>query len=146
VKPIAFILGFVFGAMLVGCVQTERGFPGEPGAPGVAGPAGRDGVDGANGRDGADGSNGQDGADGTDGRDGLDGINGTLVSVVNLCPGETVYPSVFVEVAFCISGKLYATYSSHGGFSTEIPPGRYTSNTVGSRCDFTVLANCEVTP
>lgn len=99
---------------------------------------------GADGKGGAQGPAGQDGANGRDGTNGLDGSDGSSISVVKLCPGETVYPSVFVEVAFCISGKLYATYSTHGGFSTEIPPGAYRSNTVGSRCDFIVEPLCVV--
>jgi len=93
-------------------------------------------------------SQGAAGADGLTivGPQGPQGVPGTSVTVVKLCPGNTVYPTVFVEIAFCISSKLYATYSTHGGFSTEIPPGRYSSNAVGSRCAFTVHANCQVTP
>lgn len=92
----------------------------EPAEVGPAGPTGRDGIDG---------------------RDGQDADS---VTVVKLCEGETTYPSVFVEVAFCIGGKLYATYSANGGFSTEIPPGVYQSNAIGSRCSFTVLPKCQI--
>jgi len=102
------------------------------------------GANGAVGPQGPAGQNGADGRDGRDGTNGLDGSDGSTISVVKLCPGETVYPSVFVQLAFCIDGKLYATYSTHGGFSTEIPPGDYRSNTVGSRCDFTVEPLCVV--
>lgn len=73
---------------------------------------------------------------------GRDGIDSSSVTVVKLCPGVTVYPSKFVEVAFCIGGKLYGTYSTHGGFSTELPPGTYGSNGVNSSCNFVVLPGC----
>lgn len=77
-------------------------------------------------------------------RDGVNGSDATPVTTVKLCPGTTTYPSTFVEIAFCISGSLYGTYSTHGGFSTELPPGAYSSNTVGSKCDFTVEPNCTI--
>lgn len=93
---------------------------------------------GADGKDGAQGPAGQDGVNGRDGTNGLDGSDGSSISVVKLCPGETVYPSVFVEVALRIDGKLYAVYSLNGGFLVYLPPGRYTSNGVGSACNFTV--------
>lgn len=75
---------------------------------------------------------------GQDGEDGRDGTPGTAISAVKLCPGDTVYPSTFVEVAFKFDGRLWAVYSTHGGFMTQLPPGRYSSNGVNSRCDFTV--------
>lgn len=78
------------------------------------------------------------GANGQDGEDGRDGTPGTAISAVRLCPGDTVYPSTFIEVAFKFDGKLWAVYSTHGGFMTQLPPGRYSSNGVNSRCDFTV--------
>lgn len=122
-------LSLFFLVMLVGCgqgPQGERGLQGERGEPGesIVGPTG---------------------PTGNDGSDGKDGQDATPVTVVQLCPGTTHYPTTFVEVAFCIGGKLYATYSTHGGFSTEIPPGTYSSNGVGSSCTFTVGANCQVT-
>lgn len=83
-------------------------------------------------------------SDGTSARV-LNGIDANSVSVVVLCPGTTLYPGTFVEVGFCIDGKLYATYSANGGFSTEIPPGTYSSNGIGSSCTFTVGENCNVT-
>lgn len=125
-------VGDVLGCTLAGNGCVSQGYNG------------RDGAQGPQGERGEDGADGQDGLDGVNGNDGRDGTNGTQISVVKLCPGETIYPSVFVEVAFCIDGKLYATYSTHGGFSTEIPPGNYLSNTVGSRCNFTVEPLCVV--
>lgn len=84
------------------------------------------------------------GSSGADGQNGVDGEDATPVTVVKLCPGVTTYPSIFVEIAFCVSGKLYATYSTHGGFSTELAPGIYSSNAVGSKCTFTVAENCVI--
>lgn len=91
------------------------------------------------------GDTGGRGPTGSDGAPGRDGIDATPVTIVRLCPATTVYPSTFTEIAFCIGGKLYATYSQNGGFSTEIPPGTYSSNGINSSCAFTVGANCEVT-
>ncbi len=101
------------------------------------------------GEDGKDGESiqgpaGPQGNSGPAGANGLPGINGTSVTVVKLCPGTTVYPSKFVEVAFCIGNKLYATYSANGGFSTEIPPGSYGSNGINASCNFVVLPNCGI--
>lgn len=90
---------------------------------------------------GPSGPTGAQGAPGVDGQDGQDAV----ATVVKLCPGVTTYPSVFVEVALRIDSRLYAVYSSHGGFLTELVPGRYTSNTVGSRCDFTVNNDLTIT-
>lgn len=91
------------------------------------------------------GEKGEAGEVGTTGPAGTNGQDATPVTVVQLCPGTTIYPTTYVEVAFCIGGKLWATYSANGGFSTEIPPGTYNSNGVGSSCTFTVSSNCEVT-
>lgn len=93
------------------------------------------------GQDGAAGAQGPQGNPGTPGEDGTDA---TPVTVVKLCPGVTTYPSKFVEIAFCIGGKLYATYSQNGGFSTEIPPGSYGSNGINASCNFVVLPNCGI--
>lgn len=90
---------------------------------------------------GKDGANGLNGSNGSNGKDGVDA---TPVTVVKLCPGTTTYPSVFVEVAFCVQHKLYAVYSANGGFETEIVPGYYSSNGIGSRCNFTVAPNCGI--
>jgi hypothetical protein len=73
------------------------------------------------------------------------GINSTPVTAINLCPGNTTYPDVFVEIALCINSQLYAVYSIPGSFLTLIPPGRYSSNAIGSACDLTVSPNCVVT-
>lgn len=80
------------------------------------------------------------GEKGDRGEDGQD----AEVSIVKLCPGVTTYPSKFVEIAFCFDGKLYGTYSTNGGFSTELPPGNYSSNGIGSSCSFKIKANCIV--
>lgn len=109
-------------AVSCGSLKGDRGEAGPAGSPGVAGVDGQDGI------------NGQDGQD------------AIPVTVVQLCPGTTVYPSTFVEVAFCIDGELYGTYSANGGFSTKLVPGAYSSNAIGSSCNFTVSANCVVTP
>lgn len=90
------------------------------------------------------GPKGDQGDSGADGQDGSDGVDAAPVTVVKLCPGNTVYPSKFVEIAFCVQGNLYGTYSANGGFSTEFPPGNYSSNAVGSSCNFSVLPNCVV--
>lgn len=90
------------------------------------------------------GSNGVDGQDGAQGPQGNPGIDATSVTVVKLCPGTTTYPSQFVEVVFCIGGRLYGTYSANGGFSTELPPGTYLSNGINASCNVTVGANCAV--
>ncbi len=102
---------------------------------GPAGPSGADGVS-ITGAKGEVGSTGPQGAPGSD---------ASSVTVVELCPGVTTYPSTFVEIAFCAQGKLYGTYSAHGGFSTELPPGTYSSHGINSDCTFTVGANCMVT-
>lgn len=106
---------------------------------GEKGDSGLNGADGYNGVDGEDGQNGKDGADGKNGKD------GTTVTMVKFCPGTPTYPTVFVEYAFCIDGKLYATYSANGGFTAYLPNGRYHSEGIGSRCDFTVTS-CTITP
>lgn len=97
---------------------------------------------GPKGETGSTGEQGQKGDKGDQGNTGAPGINGTSVTVVKLCPGTTTYPSKFVEVAFCIGGKLYAVYSANGGFESEIPPGSYGSNGINASCNFTVLPNC----
>lgn len=83
---------------------------------------------------------------GTNGENGAAGTPGTLVTSVQFCPNDTPsYPSSFPEVGFCIDDNLYAVYSANGGFMTKILPGNWTSNAVGSSCNFTVSANCTVT-
>lgn len=106
-----------------GCGRVEQGPPGPAGALGATG---------------------ESGPQGPAGPAGADGSNAHSVTVVKLCPNQTTYPSTFTEVAFCIEGKLYATYSANGGFSTEIVPGSYSSNGINSSCSFTVQVNCVV--
>lgn len=93
---------------------------------------------------GATGPQGLIGETGGTGPQGLPGIDSNPISVVQLCPGVTTYPSVFVEVGVCFQNNLYAVYSTHGGFMTLIPPGNYTSNALGSQCNLTVGPNCAV--
>lgn len=125
-KPIILLLALA----LVACApeKGDRGLNGEHGENGESGERGPKG----------------DSNVGDPGIDGQNGTDGTQVTIVKLCPGETTYPSTFVEVALCIEGKLYAVYSTHGGFMTEVPPGSYSSNAVGSKCDFIVGPNCQV--
>jgi len=70
--------------------------------------------------------------------------NGTLVKPVQFCPGTPTYPSKFIENGFVIGNTLYAVYSANGGFMAAIPPGYYTSNGIGSSCNFTVNADLTV--
>lgn len=104
-----------------------------------------EGPPGAPGQDGRDGQDGAPGQDGRDGRDGANGADGQPARVVPLCPGVSNY-GVFVEVALCINNQLFAVYSTPAAFLTLIPPGRYSSQGVGSACNFTVLPNCQITP
>lgn len=90
------------------------------------------------------GPQGLQGETGGSGSQGLPGIDSTPVTVVQLCPGVTTYPGVFVEVAICLQNKLYAVYSANGGFLVELVPGNYSSNAIGSSCSLTVAPNCVV--
>lgn len=76
---------------------------------------------------------------------GTNGTSGTLITPVQFCPGVSVYPSTFVELGFCINNSIYAVYSQNGGFLTEILPGTWQSNAIGSSCTFTVSPNCIIT-
>lgn len=87
---------------------------------------------------------GKDGLNGSTGPVGPPGSPGTEIAIIKFCPGETVYPSTFVEVGYCIDNKIYAVYSANDGFLTEIPPGTYSSNAINSRCGFVVLPNCVI--
>lgn len=115
-----------------------------------AGPAGLPGGDGANGINGSPGvtgpkgDTGPTGGTGPQGPTGAPGSNAAAVTIVQFCPGVPSYPSVFIEIGFCLNGQVYGTYSANGGFSTLLPPGAYTSNGIGSRCDFTLLPNCVI--
>lgn len=90
---------------------------------GFTGPAGADGAVGAPGPIGNPGQNGQD---------------ASPVTVVQFCPGTTTYPSAFLEVGIVLNGKIYGVYSINNGFLTELPPGNYNSNAVGSSCNFII--------
>lgn len=77
---------------------------------------------------------------------GSNGTNGTVVTPVQFCAGVVnSYPSTFPEVGFCINNNIYAVYSANGGFLTEISPGLWQSNAIGSACNFTVGPNCSIT-
>lgn len=114
------VIGLILGVMVSGC-----------------------GRDGAQGIQGSAGSNGQT-IVGAAGAQGVPGTPGTSITVIKFCPGATVYPSKFVEVGFCIGGKLYAVYSQNGGFESEIPPGSYGSNGINASCNFSVLPSCGI--
>lgn len=101
-------------------VKGDTGEKGDPGQVGGTGPAGPQGAPGS------------------------PGLNATPVTMIKLCPGVTTYPTVFVEYAFCIGGSLYATYSANDGFTTILPPGRYSSNAIGSSCNFIVTSGCNI--
>jgi hypothetical protein len=79
------------------------------------------------------------------GTNGADGQAGTVVTPIPFCPGVSAYPTSFIESGFCINGRLWAVYSANGGFLTEVLPGNWSSNAIGSSCNFTVKPNCEVT-
>ena len=84
------------------------------------------------------------GATGLSGQNGSPGAPGTQITLVQLCPGTTMYPTTFVEVGVCVDDELWAVYSQNGGFLTKIPPGAYSSNGIGSSCNFTVAAHCVI--
>lgn len=97
-----------------------------------------------NGKDGAQGAAGKPGAVGAIGPQGSPGVDTSTVYMVHLCPGASVYPSIFVEYAFCVNDALYGTYSANGGFSTLLPDGHYSSSAINSSCSFTVQDHCVV--
>lgn len=110
--------------------------------------AGKNGSNGSNGLQGLPGTSGLTGPSGSQGNTGLTGprgADGQIATVVQLCPGVTTYPGVFVEVALCINNQLYGVYSANNGFLTLLVPGSYTSNAIGSACNLTILDNCIVT-
>ena len=92
------------------------------------------------------GVQGAPGLPGAIGLPGTPGLDATPVKVVNLCPGASKYPQVFVESALCIDHKLYGIYSVAGGFFSLLPEGDYTSKTIGSACSFKVLPDCAIKP
>lgn len=92
--------------------------------------------------------NGLDGVAGPIGGIGPQGVPGqdvTPVSLVKLCPGTSVYPSVFIEYGLCIADQLYGVYSVNDGFLALLPPGNYVSNAIGSSCNLTIGLHCQVT-
>lgn len=127
------------GVALIGCGR-EVGQQGPQGAPGLQGSQGTTGPQGPAGSC----SVRQNGTsvvitcnDGTE-------AEIPELEPIQLCPGSPSYPAHFIEVAYCIGGQLYGVYSANGGFMTMLPPGAYTSNGIGSACNFTVSAGCKV--
>lgn len=84
------------------------------------------------------------GTQGMPGATGAAGTNATPVTVVELCPGVSSYPGVFVETALCIDGELYGVYSVPNAFLTGLPNGNYTSTGIGSACNLSING-CTVT-
>jgi hypothetical protein len=141
---------------LVGCLKDgtngANGIAGKDGAVGAQGPAGVQGPKGDTGAAGTDGVDGKDGATGPQGMTGAiglpgkDGAPGTVVTPIQFCPGVTpVYPTTFPEYGLVINGSIFAVYSANGGFLALIPPGVYSSNAIGSACNFTVNEDGTVT-
>lgn len=82
---------------------------------------------------------------GPTGSKGDPGVSVNQITVVQFCPGVTpTYPLTFPEIGLCINNSLYAVYSANDGFLTQVPPGQYRSNAIGSACNFTVLSNCVI--
>jgi hypothetical protein len=107
---------------------------------------GKNGQNGVQGLPGAQGPAGDTGPQGNTGPQGPAGANGSTITVVQFCAGVTPsYPSTFPEIGFLINGSVYAVYSANDGFLTYLPPGVYTSNAVGSACNFTLNADGTVT-
>ena len=88
------------------------------------------------------GPTGNTGLTGGTGQPGADGISPTPIQLCSTCTPS--YPSTFPEVVFCYSGNLYGTYSANGGFSSELPPGQYSSDGVNCSCTVTIGPNCQV--
>lgn len=112
---------------------------------GCAGKDGQQGIQGETGNPGATGPVGPKGDQGDTGPDGRPGADGTLVTLIKFCPNAVAsYPLVFPEYGICVNNQIYAVYSGNDGFLTIIPPGRYSSNAIGSACNFTVASNCVI--
>ncbi len=92
-----------------------------------------------NGIGGARGPIGDPGPQGTPGQD------LTPITMIQLCPGTTVYPNVFLEYGICLQNQIYGVYSADGGFLALLPPGNYLSNAIGSSCNLTIGPDCQVT-
>lgn len=141
---VALIMAVVL-ALLSGCSPPDKGDKGDSGAQGVSGPRGVVGAPGVVGPTGPVGGTGPSGAIGATGPSGSNGMDATPVAVVKLCPDTPVYPSVFVEYAICLNHQLYGVYSANGGFMALLLPGTYSSAGIGSSCNLTILADCQVT-
>jgi hypothetical protein len=80
--------------------------------------------------------NGSKGATGLQGNPGQDSDQ---VTIFKFCPNVTGnYPSIFPEYGIRLDSKVYAVYSSNGGFLTLLTPGTYKTTGIGSNCNFTV--------
>lgn len=87
------------------------------------------------------------GEKGDKGDPGIPGLDGAQITLIQFCPNSTpTYPSIFPESAFCISNQVYAILDQGNGYDylTIITPGAYTSQGVGSVCNFIVKENCEI--
>lgn len=92
----------------------------------------------------APGRNGENGTQGAPGAVGPNGTPAPPTTLVQLCPGAPAYSTTYIENAICLQGQLYGVYSANGGFLTLLTPGAYTSNGIGSSCNFTVGLNCAI--
>lgn len=96
-------------------------------------------------QNGAPGPQGPTGSQGQTGANGTNGTNASSWSVVQLCSACTThYPDTFAEVAFCYAGSLFGTYSSNGGFSSQLPAGAYNSDGINCSCTVNIGSNCSV--
>ena len=118
-------------------VLTGCGSEALTGKPGPVGPRGEKG-------DAGESVVGPQGGVGPAGVNGTNGVDANPVTFVKLCNDTPSYPTVFVEYGICLQGKLYAVYSSNGGFLALLPNGNYNSNAIGSSCNLTVNG-CTVT-
>lgn len=122
--------------------QGVAGQTGEQGPMGVSGPQGVAGPTGATGQTGPTGSQGNPGVNGLNGNN---GTNGSVVTVVQFCTGQTIYPSSFPEMGLCINNEIYAVYwNGSNAWFAEVVPGEYTSTSSTTPCNFNVSANCVV--
>lgn len=137
------MIGIVFVTIMVAaCMKGKQGDPGYAGVSGATGITGPRGPQGNPGQACAV----QETSPGTVQVTCADGSSMVLsdVTPVALCPEAPVYPSTFPETALCIKGNLYGVYSANDGFLTELEPGVYLSNAIGSTCTLTVSAGCQV--
>jgi hypothetical protein len=111
----------------------------------MMGCAGTTGGTGAQGLQGVPGMTGPMGPQGPIGIPGVNGTNGTVVTPVQFCPGSSVYATTFLEYGLLINGNVYGVYSLNGGFWAYLPPGEYSSNAVGSSCNFTINVDGSIT-